>query len=138
MFDGSSQRAENLRQTGAADPGERQDWRAGPGGAGKRPAFLLHRLGVDRVDLVEANDLGLRGEAVAIIGELMADRAVGADDVLLGAVDQRQDHGAALDMAEKAGTEAGSFAGALDQPRQVDYDEFGAVGEAHDAELRME
>ena len=68
----------------------------------------------------------------------MADRAVGADDVLLGAVDQMQDHGAALDMAEKAGTEAGSFAGAFDQPRQIGHDEFGVVVEAHDAKLRMQ
>src|ERR1051326_3703235 len=113
--DGPGQGAEEFGEAGAADPGERQDRRAGPRGAGERPTFLLHRFRIDRVDLVEADDLRLGGEAVTVTGKLVPDRAVGADDILLGAVNQMQDHRAALDMAEKAGAETGPLAGALDQ-----------------------
>ena len=60
--------------------------------------------------LLRPIDLGLVGEAVAVGGELAADRALGADHILLGAVDQVQEHGAALDMAEEAVAEPGAFA----------------------------
>ncbi len=75
---------------------------------------------------------------MAVIGELMADRAVGIDDVLFGAVDQVQDHRAALDMAEKAGAEPGALAGPFDQPRQVGDHKLGIVVKAHHAELRVQ
>src|SRR5207237_2316984 len=130
--------AEDLGEAGAADPGERQNRRAVPRRAGQRAALLLDFRRGDRIGLVKADDLGFADEAVTVTGELVADRAVGADDILFGAVDQMQDYGAALDMAEKAGAETGSLAGAFDQTRQIGEHKFGVVVEAHDAELGMQ
>ncbi len=110
--------------------------RAGPRRAGERAAFPRDIGGIDRVDLVEADDFRLVGQPVAVIGELAADRPIGADDVLLGPVDQVEDHGAALDMPQEAGAEPGAVAGALDEPGQVGEHEFRIVAEPHDPELR--
>ena len=46
-------------------------------------------------------------------------------------------HRAALDMAEKAGAEAGALAGPLDQPRKIGQHEL-LVMAAHDAKLRLQ
>ena len=44
--------------------------------------------------------------------------------MLAGAVDEMQQHAAALDMAEEAVAEAGALMGALDQARNVGEHEF--------------
>ena len=99
--------------------------------------FALDRLGIERVDLVEPDDLRLLGKAVTVKCELVADRAVGAGDVVEGAVDQMKDHCAALDMAEKAGADPDPLARALDQSGEVGQDEL-LVMQPHDAELRLQ
>src|SRR5207248_3265573 len=91
-FDRAGDGAEHLREAGAADSGQRQYWCAGPGGAAESAAFLLDRLGIDCVDLVDADDLGFVSQAMTVIGELTADRPVGADHVFFRAVDQMEDH----------------------------------------------
>ena len=94
-------------------------------------------VGIQGVDLVEADELRLGGELRAIGLELGADGAVGLAQLLLRAVDQMDQHAAALDMAEEAVAEAGALMGALDQPGDVGQHEF-AIASAHDAELRGE
>ena len=47
--------------------------------------------------------------------------------MLAGAVDQMQQHAAALDMAEEPVAEAGAFVGALDQAGNIGQHEFAAV-----------
>ena len=74
---------------------------------------------------------------MAVIGEFAADRPIGADDVILGPIDQMEDHCAALDMAKEAGAEPGAFAGPLDQPRQVREHEL-CIIEPHHPELGMQ
>ncbi len=130
-------RAQQFRQPGAGDAGHGHD-RCALRGPLQRLQLFRHLGRIDRVDLVEADDFRLVGKAGAIPGELGADRAVGGDGVVLGAVDQVQDHGAALDMAEKAGTEPGAVARAFDEAGEVGEDEFGVVAEPDDAELRVE
>ena len=93
--------------------------------------------GVNRVDLVQRDDLDLVGEMSLIGFELGAHRLVGLAGVLAGRVDQMQQHAAALDMAEEAVAEAGAFMRALDQAGNIRQHEFAAVG-IHDAELRMQ
>ena len=56
---------------------------------------------------------------MAVKGQLFADRAVGAGDIVEGAVDEMQDDRAALDMAEKAGADPGALARPLDQSREI-------------------
>ena len=83
-----------------------------------RATCCLSCSGVERVGLVERDDLGLVGQAVAIGFELGAHGLVGLAGVLAGAVDQMQQHAAALDVAEEAVAEAGAFVRALDQARE--------------------
>jgi hypothetical protein len=75
-----------------------------------------HRLLVERVDLGEAEQLRLLGQAVAVAGEFRADGAVGARHVLLGAVDEVDQGGAALDVAEELVAQALALVRPLDQP----------------------
>ena len=75
--------------------------------------------GVERVGLVERDDLRLVGEAVAVGLELGAHGLVGLAGVLAGAVDEMQQHAAALDMAEEAVAEPGALVRALDQAGNV-------------------
>src|ERR1051326_6642404 len=103
--------AEHRRDTGTSDARQRQYRGAGPRRSGERTAFPGQVGGVDRIDLVEADDFGLVGEAMTVIGELPANRPIGGDDVLLGAVDQMEDDGAALDMSHEAGAEPGALPG---------------------------
>src|SRR5690348_1167566 len=94
LLDRLAERTEDRLQTGAADAGKRQHLRAGANGAQQRPALLLDLRRVERIDLVEPDDLRLVGKAMAIIGQFAADQAVGLDYIFLGAVDQVEDHGA--------------------------------------------
>ena len=57
--------------------------------------------------------------------------------MLAGAVDEMQQHPAALDMAEKAVAETEALVGAFDQARNIRQHEFAAV-DRDDAELRMQ
>ena len=99
--------------------------------------LLLELLGRERVGLAERDDLRLVGEAMAIGLELVAHGLVVLAGVLAGAVDEMQQHTAALDMAEEAVAEPDAFMRVLDQPGQIGEHELALV-DAHDAELRMQ
>ena len=58
--------------------------------------------------------------------------------MLAGAVDQMQQHAAALDMAEEAVAEAGAFMRALDQARECRRARTRAPSTADHAELRVQ
>src|SRR5262249_14190092 len=109
---------EELVHAFAADAGKAVDaacMAAGLDGAGQGAGLALHLLGRERVDLVEADDLGLGSEGGAIGGELGADGAISLSQLLRRAIDEVDQHAAALHMAEEAVTEAGTFMGALDE-----------------------
>ena len=128
-------RAQHLRHALAGRG--RHDQRRLLGGALEPRDLLLDLLRRQRVRLVERDDLGLVGEAVAIGFELGAHGLVGLAGVLAGAVDEMQQHAAALDMAEEAVAQAGAFMRAFDQAGNVGEHEFAAVDADH-AELRMQ
>ena len=90
-----------------------------------------------RVDLRQRDDLGLVVEPLAVGVELGAHGLVVFAGVLAGAVDQMQQHAAALDVAEEAVAEAGAFVRAFDQAGDVGQHELAAVALDH-AELRVE
>src|SRR3954451_14268106 len=74
---------------------------------------------------------------MSVIGlQFAPHRFVGLAGVLAGSVHQMQQYTAALDMAEKAITEAGAFMRAFDQTRNVRQHEFTAV-DVNDPELWM-
>src|SRR5690606_41188219 len=75
--------------------------------------LLLARLRIERVRLRQRHDLRLLGKAVAVGFELAAHDLVGLAGVLAGALDEVQQHAAALDMAEEAVAEAVAFVRAL-------------------------
>src|SRR5271166_2747401 len=108
-----------------------------PCGAPQLPELHACRSGIERVDLVEPDDLRLARNTVTVEVELLADRAIGAGDIVEGPVDQVEDHRAALDMTEKPGANSRTFAGTLDQPREVGQHEF-LVMQPYDAELRLQ
>ena len=99
--------------------------------------LLLQLLRRQRIRLVERDDLDLVGEAIAVSFEFVAHRLVGFARVFAGAVDDVQQHAAALDMAEEAVAEPDAVVRALDQPRQIREHEV-AIVDAHHAELRMQ
>jgi hypothetical protein len=84
--------------------------------------------------LESATMRGLPASAAAVGGELALDHPEVGDRVLGGGVDEVQEHGAALDMAEEGVAEAPALVRALDQARDVGEHELGAV-DADDAEL---
>jgi hypothetical protein len=61
---------------------------------------------------------------------------IGAGDVVLGAVDQVDQRGRALDVAQEAGAQARAFRSALDQAGNVGDDEALVGRQVHDAEVR--
>jgi hypothetical protein len=99
-------------------------------------AFCSDDLGIEGIDLVEANDLRFFGQAVTVMGEFFADRAVSVGDIVERAIDQVKNNGAAFDMAEEAGTDACAFARAFDQSGEVGQDKF-LIMQPNDAELRL-
>src|SRR5215472_11986604 len=99
--------------------------------------LLLQLARIDRVDLVQRDDLDLLGELAAIGLELAAHGLVGLAGMLAGRIDQMQQHAAALDVTEEAVAKARAFMRALDQPGNVGQHELAAVG-IHHAELRMQ
>ena len=86
--------------------------------------LLLQRLGIDRVDLGQRDDLGLFGKAGAIGFELVAHGLVGLAGMLAAGVDEMQQHAATLDMAEKAVAEAGAFMRAFDEAGNIGEHKF--------------
>ena len=99
--------------------------------------LLLDGFRRQRVDLDSATISGLSARPLAIGFELGAHGLVGLAGVLAGAVDQMQQHAAALDVAEEAVAEAGALVRAFDQAGNVGQHEFAAVALDH-AELGMQ
>ena len=89
-----------------------------------RCELLLQRVLVEGIGLREGDDLGLLGKAVAIGLDLVANGLVGLARILAGALDQVQQHAAALHMAQEAVAEADALGGALDQAGNVGQHEF--------------
>ena len=109
-----------------------------PVAAERRCGFLPARLGsafffasISSAGIASAlrqrDDLALLGEPPAIGFELAANDAIGLGRIFLRAVDEMQQHAAALDMAEEAVAEADALMRAFDQARNVGEDEFAAV-----------
>ncbi len=94
--------------------------------------MLLDPLRGQRVGLAQRDDLGLAGKLVTIGFELVADGPVRLARVLAGAVDEMEQHAAALDVAEEAVAQPGALVRALDQSGNVRQHEFAVV----DAERR--
>src|SRR5262249_37580912 len=95
-----------------------------------------HRLRIERIDLVEPDDLGLLGQPVALSGEFFTDRAVCARNILKSAIPAMENHATTLDMANKAGTDPGPSARAFEQPGQVGQYKL-VVMQPNDTELRL-
>src|SRR6516164_1571441 len=108
-----------------------------PRGAPQLPELQTYRPGVECVGFVERDDLRFARKAMTVEGELLADRAISVGDIFEGAVDQVEDHRAALDMTEKSGADPGTLAGTLDQPGEVCQHEL-LVMQPHDAELWLQ
>src|SRR5262249_42080583 len=110
--DHSIERREHALSAMAADTGEKMHrLLRGPAELG---LFLLDRACVECVDLVERQHLRLFREPVTIGFELAANGAVVGRYVLSGAVDEVQQHAAALQMRQEAVANALAFVGALD------------------------
>ena len=139
LFAGAPSAARRSRRAPARRP-RRSRPRPGRPARRTRRELRRQRLGhfvVDRVGLVECDQLGLVVEAGAIGFELVADGAPGGGDVLDIGVDQVEQDAGALDMAEEAVADPGAFGRALDQPGNVGQDEIDALV-ADDAELGVE
>ncbi len=89
-----------------------------------RAICCLSCSGVSASALLSATISGLSVEPFAVGVELGAHGLVGLARVLAGAVDEMQQHAAALDVAEEAVAEAGAFMRAFDQARDVGQHEF--------------
>src|SRR6476620_11743061 len=113
------------------------DLAIGTGNLAQLVAFCGDGLGIESIDLVEADDFRLFGEAMTISGQFFADRAVGVGDIVERAVHEVKNSGAAFDMAEESGADARSFARSFDQSRQIGKDKF-LVVQPNDAKLRLQ
>src|SRR3954465_8691002 len=80
----------------------------------ERGAAFFQRIGCDRVGLGDGEYLRFVRDAVAVGGELIAHGAVRRDRLLLSAIDEMEEDGATLEVAEEAGAKAGAFAGTFD------------------------
>ncbi len=131
----SAMRAQSRRSTSCTPPPVAPDRVDDLGlAAGRRLQRLQprrDRLLVERVGLVQPDDLELAGQAAAIGRELAADHAIGLGHILARAVDQVQQHVAALDMAEEAVAQPGALMRALDQAGDVGQHEFMVVAADH-------
>ena len=106
------------------------------GGSGQLLPPRLGNLLRQAVGLVQAEQLRPIQQAWIIGAELVPDGAPGGADVVHGAVDQMDQHPAALDMAEEAIAQAGAFVRPLDQARDVG-DHEAVVVDRHRAELGL-
>src|SRR5262247_3800699 len=107
------------------------------GGAREPRGLSFQLLRRQRIGLVERDHLGLLAEPLAIRFELRAHGLVGRARMLGRAVDEMQEHAAALDVAEKTVAESRAFMRALDQARNISEYELAAVDLDH-AELGMQ
>src|SRR5215213_2973406 len=89
------------------------------GGALEPRDLLLELLGRERVRLAERHDLRLVGQAVTVSFKLVAHGLVILAGMLAGAVDEMQQHAAALHMTEEAITQPDTLMRVLDQPGKI-------------------
>src|SRR5258708_3576993 len=135
LVDHPQQRAQHV---GHARTGRRRnDERRLFGGALEPRSVSFQLLRRQRIGLVERHHLGLLAEPLAIGLKLRAHGLVRDPGVLDCAVDEMQEHAAALDVAEEAVTQSRAFVGALDQARNIGEYELAAVDLDH-AELGMQ
>src|SRR6516164_10553694 len=97
------------------------------GGALEPRSLLFQLRRRQRIGLVERHHLGFLAEAVAIGFKLRAHGLVSGPGVLGCAVDEMQEHAAALDMAEETVAQPRAFVCALDQARNIGEYELAAV-----------
>src|SRR5579871_6163687 len=117
-FDDGEGDLEQFRHAGAGDAGDLEQRSAGAGGlhgAGKLAGFARDRLGIEGVDLVEADELRLLRQLRTIGREFGADAAIGLAHMLGRAVHEMDQNAAALDMAEEPVAQARALMGALDE-----------------------
>src|SRR5690606_15410361 len=69
--------------------------------------------------------------------QLSADRSVRLGDVLLGCIDEMQEHAAALDVPQESRAETSACMSALDEPRYVRQHEID-IARTHDAQVWMQ
>src|SRR6476659_5698961 len=115
----------------------RQQQRRLLAGALQPRSLLLDDLRGESIDLGQRYDLVLILKPLAVGFELGSHGLVGLAGMLTGAVDEMQQHAAALDVSEETVAEAGAFVGALDQAWDVGQHEFPAIALDH-TELRIE
>ena len=96
----------------------------------QRARLFLHLVLRHGVGLRQRDDLGLVLEPRAISLHLAADDSIGLGRVVERGIDEMQQHGAALDMTEKAVADACAFMRAFDQPGNVGEHEVGVVDPA--------
>jgi hypothetical protein len=135
LVDDADERAQDFRHALSGCSGH--DERRLSGGTPEPRCLFLQLLRAERIGLVERHDFRLFGKPLAVGFEFAAHDLVSLSGVVAGAVDEMQQHAAALDMAEEAVPQTEALVGAFDQTRYVGEHEFVAV-DAHDAELRME
>ena len=117
----------------AGDGRKQQHVAAGCGGQ-----LLLHFGGAGQLGFADGHDLRPLGQAVAVLLELAADRAVVLDRV--GAVDrlrldQVHEDARALDVPQEFVPQAGAGVGAFDQARDVGHHERAVHVDLHDAQV---
>src|SRR4029079_9816076 len=98
--------------------------------------FLELVLG-DGVGLRQRDNLRLVLEPRTIGLHLAADDRVGVSHVVERGIDEMEQHGSALDMAEEAVADATALMCALDQSRDIGEHEIEAI-DAHHAEVRVQ
>ena len=81
--------------------------------------LLCPFFGQEGVGLVEGQKFGLVRKARAVSLELAANGCPSADHILLGRVDQVDQHSGALDMAKELGTKPGAIGSAFDQAGNI-------------------
>src|SRR5215204_3457195 len=135
LIDYPDQRPQRLHHALAAR--RRQHQRRALGGAAQAFLLPLQALGIERVRLGQRHHLRLLREPMAIRCKFAAYRLVGVASVLAGAVDQVQQHPAALGVAEEAVADTGAFVRALDQAGNVGEHELAFI-DARDAQLRVQ
>src|ERR1041385_5270297 len=128
--DHADERPQSARHAGVR--GRRDDQRRLLRGALQARDLLLELFEAERVRLAERDDLGLVGEAVAVGFEFVAHGLVVLAGMFASAVDEMQQHTAALDMAEEAVAEPDAFMRIFDQSGEIREHELARV-DAHDA-----
>ena len=126
------QRAAQFVETHARRGGDTQD---------AQDSLFLHaerrRLQVE-IDLVQDDDLRPLVETGAVRGELGVDRVPALVRVVLGRVDDVQEHPGTFEVGEELVPEPDALARALDQPGDVGNYELPPVGRLHRPEHRRE